>query len=357
MTPADAIREAREGDLRPVYLLSGEETYQQSRVLEAIRAAALAQDTAGLNDDHFTAGDVDLARVLETARTLPMMAQRRLVVVRSVERWEKPRGGAKKKRSAADELEQLAEYVAAPSPETTLVLVAHKLDKRRRLVTASKKAGGLVECDPLSRDALPGFIERAARDRGCRLAPGVSDLLAELTGPELGKVADALERVCLYAGTDREVTEDDVAECVVQVRPATIWELTGAVGRRDAGAALTALAKVYDPQDRGLRLLPVLAWSTRQLIKFESATREGLSAPEAAKRAGAPPFKARELAQQVRRLTASDLQFWLETLADVDLALKGGSRRPPLAILEHAVLSMCTRGRRRDASRASRPRT
>jgi DNA polymerase III delta subunit len=90
-------------------------------------------------------------------------------------------------------------------------------------------------------------------------------------------------------------------------------------------------------------LLSLLAWSARQLLRFEAATREGLPGPEAAKRAGAPPFKARELADQVKRISRPELESWLELLARVDLALKGGSRRPPRAVLEDAIISLCSR--------------
>jgi DNA polymerase-3 subunit delta len=98
---------------------------------------------------------------------------------------------------------------------------------------------------------------------------------------------------------------------------------------------------VYDPQDRGLRLLGVLAWSTRQLLRFDAAVRGGASPDQAAVRAGAPPFKARELSQQVKALSRAELERGPELLARLDLELKGGSRRPPQAVLESAILRLC----------------
>jgi DNA polymerase III subunit delta len=89
-----------------------------------------------------------------------------------------------------------------------------------------------------------------------------------------------------------------------------------------------------------LRLLGVLVWSTRQLLKFEAATRRGASPPDAAKAAGAPPFKARELSEQIRRIPRRELERWVEILAAVDLDLKGASKRPPEATLEQAIIEM-----------------
>ncbi len=351
MTPDQALEEARTGQLRPVYLIVGEEQHLAATVVKALRDAALAGGGAGTSEDQLVAGEHGVDAVLADARTLPMFARRRLVVVRALERWE-PKGD-KGDKSKTDPFERLATYAKEPSPSTVLLLVGSKLDKRRKLVTTARSEGWLVDCATLGRGDLPRWIEREAQARKSRLAPGVADLIAELAGPDLAPVADALERVCLYAGEGAEVTEDVVAECIVRLRPTTVWELVGAVGRRDAGAALATLDRVYDPQDRGLRLVGLLAWSARQLLRFESATRSGLAPPEAAKAAGAPPFKARELADQVRRIPRRDLERWLETLAAVDLALKGGSKRPPKAVLEHAILGLCRSrpGRARAAAR------
>jgi DNA polymerase-3 subunit delta len=266
-----------------------------------------------------------------------MMAARRFVLVRSVERWEARDGESPS--SAEAPLDRLSAYAESPSDTTCLVLVASKLDGRRRIVTQAKKAGFIVTCDALDDHALAAFVEAEVAARGCTIAPGVARLMAQIAGPELGYVTDAVERVTLYAGPGAAVTEEAVSEVVVKVREASVFALVDAVGRRDRGKALAALADVYDPRDRGLPLLGLLAWSVRQLVKFEAATRAGARPEDAAKAAGAPPFKARDLAAQIQKLPAAELERWLLLLAEADLALKG-SKRSPAAVLETLVLSM-----------------
>ncbi len=336
MSPDEALREARAGELRPLYLLVGDEAHLIDQVVRALKEATVAGGIPGLNEDQLMAGEVDVDAVLGAARTLPMMAKRRWVLVRGLEKWESDKGD---KRGSA--LDRLADYAENPASSTVLVLVGPALDKRRKLANLGRKHGWLVSCETPKRAELPRWIEARAKERGNRISYSVADLLAELAGPELGPLADALERVALYVGEGQEITEAAVAECVVRVRSATVWELVGAVGRRDVASALRFLDDVFDPQDRGLRLLGVLAWATRQLVRFESAMRNGARPDEAAKAAGAPPFKARELADQVRAVPRPVLESWLERLSEVDLALKGGSKRPPKAILEQALIDLC----------------
>lgn len=357
MTPDQALQEASTGNLRPVYLLVGEERHLESEVLKALREATLAGGVPGLNEDQFQAGESTVDHVLAAARTLPMMAKRRLVVARGLERWEgrdgkEPAAGRDAKH---DPFERLLEYAKSPASTTTLLLVGSGLDKRRRIVNTARNEGWLVACEPLARADLPQWIVRRVQARGNRIDASTADLIAELVGPDLAPVADAVERLCLYAGEGQPITEEAVSECVVKLRPGTVWELLGAIGRRDRGAALRALAEVFEPHE-GPRLIGLIAWSTRQLLRFESAMREGLPPPEAAKRAGAPPFKARELAQQVKGLPAGELERWLVTLSELDLNLKGGSKRPAQAVLEAGILELCRAPERRGAARPSPPK-
>ncbi len=345
MTPDEAVAEATARKLRPIYLVTGEETHSVSSVVAALRASALEGAIPGLNDDQLAAGERSVDDALAAARTLPMMSKRRLVTVQRLERWE-PRGGGEEpavtsKTPVKDAFERLVDYAKAPSSSTVLILVGSGLDKRRKLYVTARNEGWLVACEPLGRAELPAFIERTAERLKARLAPGVSDLIAELTGPALSPAVDAVERLSLYAGSE-VITEEMVAECVVRLRTATVWELVGAVGRRDAGAALSALAEVFDPSE-SVRLVGLLAWSTRQLLRFESALRGGANPNEAAQQAGAPPFKARDLQAQLRVVPREQLEHWLMILARLDRDLKGGSKLPQRAILERGVLELCMR--------------
>jgi DNA polymerase III subunit delta len=346
MTPERFITTAKSGVIGPIYLVIGTERLLSARVIAALRECVIGGHDLGLNEEHLVAGETTAQQVLAAARTLPMMAPRRLVLVRECDRWE-PTGKAKATKGTAP-LDVLAAYADDPTPSTVLVLQATKLDARRRLVTAAKKADYLIPCDAPPAGALPAWLAGAAKERGKQLAPGVGQLLVELIGADLTALDDAIERLALYVGNEESISEDAVGECIVQVKPSTVWELVDAVGRRDRGAALRSLSKVYDPQDRGLRLLGVLAWSTRQLVRFDSARRAGLAPAEAAKQAGVPPFKAQSLGAQLQRLTPGELERWLQILARVDLDLKGGSRRPPRPTLEAAIIEMC--GRAKSAS-------
>jgi DNA polymerase-3 subunit delta len=349
VTPDEALAEAASGTLRPVYLVLGEERLLVDRVVQALRDRAAKGGIAGFNEDKFTAGEAKIETILSACRMLPMMAPLRTVLVRGLDRWEKregddeaPKASAAGKKGKVEQspLDDLADYTKDPPPSTVLLLVAPKLHGQRRLVTAAKKGGFLVACDPLARADLPRWIERAAREKGHAIAPDVADLLAEIAGPELGYVADAVERLSLYVGPKQPITEDSIVAVVARVRQSSVWELLDMVARRNTAGALAVLGDAFDPRDGGLRLLGALAWSIRQLVKFDSALRGGADPRDAAQRAGMSPFKANDALRTVRGVPPGTLPNWLRLLAETDLALKG-SRRPAQAVLETMLVEMC----------------
>ena len=181
----------------------------------------------------------------------------------------------------------------------------------------------------------------------------VAELLAAIAGPELAYVNDAIERLSLYVGAGKAIDEAAVAECVARVRTADTWALVDAVGKRDLGEGMRILADVYDPRDRGLPLLGALAWSIRQLAKYQAASAEGASPDEAARKAGVfQPFRARELATKARGFRAKEVERWLLVLAETDVALKS-SRRPADAILDEMLDADVRGAAQRGAKRAS----
>lgn len=343
MTPQSALANAAKGELLPVYVIIGPERYLRDQVVSAIRAAALGGGIAAFNEDRFTAGETDADKIVGAARTVPMMAPRRFVLVRSIDRWDTAGGEGNEESTRLSPIETIAAYAHDPVPSTCMVLTGDKLDGRRKLAAVAKKQGFIVDCQVLDRGALPVWIVEQCKARGNPIDRDVADFLAEIAGPELAYVNDAVERLALFAGAGNPITEEAVSECITRVRTADTWALVDAVGARNLGAALRMLADVYDPRDRGLPLLGALAWSIRQLLKFQTATNAGVSVDEAAKRAGVyQSFRARELATKAKAFKGKELERWLLVLAETDIALKS-SRRPADAILEDSLTRLCRR--------------
>lgn len=323
-------RDAKNGHFPPVCVLVGGESFLIERALSALRKTIVGESGAGFNEDLFhgksTSGDV----VVRSANTLPMFASARLVVVRDVE------------AVASADLDVVAAYAESPSPSTCLVLLGEKLDGRTRLAKLAKQKGFLCDVQPLKGDGLRRFVASEASARGHRIDGRAAEALLDATGSDLSTIDDALERLSLFVGAGAAIGIADVEACVARVRVDTIWMLVDAVGEGDARRALLASGSLLADREPPLRILAMVARQFRMIAKMRDALASGLRPADAAKEAGAPPFKADELARSAKRFPPAMSERAFRLLSDADSSLKG-SKTPPDVVLQRTLLALCER--------------
>ncbi len=313
-----------------VVLLVGEEETLRDAALAELRAAALAGGPRDFNEDRFdfAAGALDAARVLDAARTLPVLAERRLVRVRGLD-----------DRRASSFLERaLPEYLERPSPTTCLVLEAARVDRRLRWVKRAIEVGELRECNGPRRPAeARDWVEARIRALGKRPARGAAAALVEMIGLDLDRLAQEIAKASLFAGERAEISADDFAEVTGQARPLALFELTDAIGERDVAGSLRRLGRLLDQGEPPLVLLAALANHFRRLLRARDC--QPFEPAEIARRLSLHPFAAEKLVAQARRFDARRLRACLAASRVADAALKGAEPLAPRFALERLVLA------------------
>jgi DNA polymerase III subunit delta len=329
----DVCAEVRAGRVASVYFLYGKERFLAERAVAAIREAVLDPRTRDFNLDviHCKEEAHAAERIVATARTLPMMARRRLVLVRDADDLD------------AEDHATLLAYLAAPAPTTCLVLTAEKADLRRRFFLELRKVGVLGRFDPPYERRLPPWIETEARSLGVSLERGVAELLAAVIGADLGQLASSLEQLALFVGGRGRITLADVEEVVAETRQHSVFDLANAVGERDARRALHQCQRMLAAREPAVKILFMLTrhfrqlWTTRELL----ARRAGRE--EIAQTLGINPFFVEGLSAQARRFAPRALRRAFDALYAADRALKS-SRLGDEMVLERVVLELCRGG-------------
>ncbi len=304
---ADLIERAQKGDLDPVDVLVSDHPLLIDRAVAAIRDAAVPPATRGFNYDVIE-GKPTASRITGAANTLPMMAARRMVLVRDLAPMP------------ADELTKLAPYLDAPSPSTVVVALTSKLDKRWKFYAQASKKGWLHVLEaPRKPEA---WLRNEAQARGVRIDAAAINRLADAVGNDLSRLALTLDQLALYAG-DRPVAVDDVEDLVADTRERSVFELTDAIGEGRLAAALTTVSSLCDQRQSAIGVLVMLARHVRQLALVHAGRAQGLDKGALASLVGAPPFIVDKLSQQARRYAAPALAEAQSLLAGADKALKG----------------------------------
>ena len=322
------IESAERGSYGPVHLLVGSERLFIDRAVTALRHASVGEGDPW-NEEIFQGKTASSARIVDAARTLPMMGRVRFVLVRGLHELPEK------------EHERLLTYMANPVDSCCLVLTADKLDGRGKLIKLAKQRDYVCDVQSLKPGAMRSFTQAEARRRKLRIDDAAVASLVDAIGTDLSALDDGLERLSLYVGPGQPIDVSAVEACVARVRVESIWALVDAVSARDRRTALKAAASLLDDREPPLRILSLLARQLRMLGRVRQALDDGATAEAAASAAGAPPFKARELASAARRVDMRKLSQAFRVLCEADLVQKGG-KCPPDVALEAAILALAS---------------
>jgi DNA polymerase-3 subunit delta len=317
----DLKRELAEGNLRPAYLLAGEEPLLRDDALAALREAVLDRESEAFNFDRIDATSSTPGAIIDAVRTLPVMAERRLVIV---EEPDARRGGA---RGIADALADLVPDLEAGGSAVLLVAVSRP-ERRLRWVKAFGSA--VVECDPPQRARDVAVFARAEAERqGIALERGVAELLAERTGPQLLMLRQEIAKLGLLAGPSAPVTRAHVAAGTPDLADEPIWDLNDAIGEGRGADAIRVLAHLLAAGSAPPAVLGALVSHFRRLLRADQGGQ-----------LTGPPFVRKKLQSQARRYGTRRLRASLDAIHQTDLAIKGaGALRPELA-LERLVMAL-----------------
>jgi DNA polymerase III subunit delta len=333
---ADLFEAVSAGKLEPVYVITSEQPLLVDRAVRALLEASVPPAMRGFNYDVIE-GKATGSRIVAAAQTLPMMAQRRMVLVRDLA------------VIAAAELTPLIEYLASPNPSTVLVLLTSKLDKRIKFYAAAAKAGKVHELWP-PKNLVP-WIRAEAQARGAKLEPDAVSRLAEAVGGDLARLALSIDQLSLYAG-DRAVTVDDVEDLVADTRERSIFELTDSLGAGDLTRSLAAVGALCDQRQSGVGVVVMLARHVRQLALCQVAIAERTPRNELPSLIGAPPFVIDRIMQSARHWTPAALARASVRLSEADRTLKGqmpmsktlGKQMTERLVLDRLVSDLVTLG-------------
>ena len=243
------LRSLPKGDLAPVYYLHGPEDILKDEAVEAILGLALEPGLRDFNLDQRSAGQLDPEAIFTLCTTLPMMAARRVVVLREVEGWKR-----KPKTRAA-----FLKYLERPSAETVVVLVQSSAEEEpdRDLVRGAFS----VKCEPLAPERARRWLLRRATRLGVTLEEAAANHLLAATGGELGGVAAELEKLRALP-PDPPLTAEQVGALVGVRHGETIYDWRDAVLDGAAGRAARMIGPLLDQSGvTAVRLISLLGTS------------------------------------------------------------------------------------------------
>ena len=216
------VTDIKNGNIKPIYFLMGEEPYYIDRISDFIEENVLSEEEKGFNQIVLYGRDITVDDIEENAKRYPMMSERQVVIV-------------KEAQDLSRTIEKLVSYAENPQVSTVLVLnyKYKKIDKRKSLYKAINKIGIVYESKKLYENQVAEWIRRVLTLKNYTISPKASQMLVEFLGTDLSKINNELEKLQIILPKGTQITPAHIEENIGISKDYNNFELRKAIGERN----------------------------------------------------------------------------------------------------------------------------
>ena len=301
----------RAGTFARVYLLWGDEDYLKQYYKNALIKALIPDDNT-INLNVWNEAPVDVAELMEQARTMPFFAEHRLIVVCD--------SGLFKRQGQA-----LAEFIPSLAQETVLLFVEHEVDQRSALYKAVSKNGVVMKLDHYGEKELEEWVHRRmVREGRPMVQTRALKLFMERAGDDMQRILSELEKlICYTQGRDTILIED--VQAVIPARLENhIYEMADLIAYRKRDRVLEMYHELLELKEQPLGILGLLTKQFMRLLMISEMREQGLDIQTISDKTGIKAFIVRKCAGQCSMFTYEEIRSILGRMSDTDADIKMG---------------------------------
>lgn len=305
------IKDIKAKKFEKIYFLHGEEPFYIDQITNAIVENALEEHERDFNQTILYGKDAEPLSLMAEAKGYPMMAERRLVILKEAQDF---RG-----------IEDLTSYFESPSDQTILVInyKYKKYDTRKKSIKAAAKNGLVFKSDKVKDYKLADWISGHVKSMGYGITPKATMLLAEFLGSDLSKIVNELDKLDILVEKGTTINEIHIEENIGISKDYNVFELVNAIGIRDISKA-NKIVDYFDHNPKATSIIVVIPslfnhFSRLMRIHFlQNKSRESIASA-----LRVHPFVAGELLNSTKIYNPKKIAANIAILHDYDLKAKG----------------------------------
>lgn len=306
------VTDIKNGNLKPIYFLMGEEAYYIDKISDFIEDTILTEEERGFNQMILYGRDISIEDIVSNAKRYPMMAEYQVVII-------------KEAQDLSRTIEKLASYAEHPQPTTVLVVnyKYKKIDKRKALYKAIKKSGVVYESKKLYENQVADWIRRILSPKGYSITPKAAQMLVEFLGTDLSKINNELEKLQIILPKDSQITPELIEENIGISKDYNNFELRKAIGDKNVVKAHQIVNYFAEnPKDNPMVVTVSLLFNFfSQLLHFHGLKDKSPRSVASALRIN--PYFVNEYVAAARNYPMRKVSTAVSTLRDFDVKSKG----------------------------------
>jgi DNA polymerase III subunit delta len=326
-------------ELKAVYLITGGDRPKVETAVARLRR-------------HFDEGAVERASALEATgadvvglcNAGSLFGDARLVLVGHVDGRRNADNRLVNGWKAAD-VAAVSEYLTSPAPTTVLALVAEETRKDSPLAKAVASSGQVLDYPALKKNVLQ-WVGARFKEAGVRAEPDACAALVQLVGDDDRRaLASEIDKIATWAAGE-PIGAREVEDLVAATAETPTFALTDAWAARDPAELLDAAERILGRsakarRDETARIAAALGSHATKLKTAKRLSAQGVKSADAMGSLGTRSrYYADKLYEQAENFSGEGLRRATVRLAELDLALKGGSRLAPDFELQRALIDL-----------------
>ncbi|MFY7671508.1 DNA polymerase III subunit delta [Tenacibaculum sp. MEBiC06402] len=324
------VDDIKQGKLKPIYFLMGEEPYYIDKISDFIENSVLDESERGFNQIVMYGRDVSVEEIVSSAKRFPMMAEHQVIIV-------------KEAQDLARTIDKLETYATNPQPSTVLVFnyKYKKLDKRKKVFKAISKSGLIFESKKLYENQVGDWIVKVLRGKKFSIEPKASQMLVEFLGTDLSKISNELDKLTSVLSEGTIISPNHIEENIGISKDFNNFELRKAVGNKDVVKANRIINYFsQNPKNNPLVMtISLLNSFFTQLLMYHGLKDK--SKASVARALGVNPYFVDDYVSAARNYPMRKVSQVIGILRDADVKSKGvGANQSQADILKELIFKI-----------------
>ncbi|MCA0986109.1 DNA polymerase III subunit delta [Guptibacillus algicola] len=330
MSVSEIKKKIKQGNLDPVYLLTGTEAFLINDLVKLIIDKGLPKEEREFGLATYDLNETPVQEAIEEAETMPFLGEKRVVVLKNPSFLT----AVKDKSKVEHNLDSLVNYAGNPSPFTILIIEApyEKLDERKKLVKSLKKAGAFVKAEALEDRHLGDWLQQRARELHVTLDKAGEERLVQLIGSHLMLLKQEIDKMALYVGEGGTVNEEVVDLLVARTLENDIFALIDRIVRKDLNTAFRILYDLLKINEEPIKILSLIGRQFRIIYQVSELAKRGYGQKQMASQLKLHPYAVKIAHQQSKAFNEDQLLYILDQIAETDYEMKTGQMEKKLLL-------------------------
>ncbi|WOV88801.1 DNA polymerase III subunit delta [Sporosarcina oncorhynchi] len=324
-------KKINEGDIAPVYLLTGTEQFLMDMTIKRLIKAL--PDTDADTVIRFDLEETPIEAVIEEADTLPFLEERKLIIANNASFLK---ASDKSKEKVVHNIAMLETWLDNPSPTAVLVFVApyEKLDGRKKITKTLQQKTVVVETNALTGRDLTTWVQQEASTNGVKINAETAQILVDYTGDSLLSLSSELSKITMYMNGAGEVTKELIELLVPRMPEMDVFRLTDAYMTGNVKETIKIYHDLLRNGEEPIMLTSLIAGQIRLMIHVSTLVKKGYQQQQIAKTLSVHPYRVKLIMENRRIPNMERLLLILKKLAHIDHQLKttSGKRERVLEI-------------------------